>query len=181
MQTTKQMCLKCFEPRCQCNVDKAEIDIDIYNTIQTLNKKGYYTLYCCSGHVNENTLFDKQYQKENYTTPYVETMPYVFFMYRSETKRGSDLPNIPPYYDVEECTLLGGVTLRGKQIEALRIAIQEQNVQQVKDINKAMLINLNTWANNIEPIRRLSYKKRVELVDRRNDYIRETFSQDWNG
>lgn len=35
-----------------------EIDEDIAETISVLNKKGYYTKYCCSGHVTNPRLYE---------------------------------------------------------------------------------------------------------------------------
>lgn len=36
-----------------------EVDEDIANTISILNKKGYHTLYCCSGHVKDSRIYEK--------------------------------------------------------------------------------------------------------------------------
>jgi len=35
-----------------------EVDEDIAETISILNKKGYYTKYCCSGHVKDPRLYE---------------------------------------------------------------------------------------------------------------------------
>lgn len=35
-----------------------EVDEDIAQTISILNKKGYYTKYCCSGHVKDPRLYE---------------------------------------------------------------------------------------------------------------------------
>ena len=35
-----------------------EVDEDIAETISVLNKKGYYTKYCCSGHVTDPRLYE---------------------------------------------------------------------------------------------------------------------------
>ena len=76
-----------------------EVDEDIAETISILNKKGYYTKYCCSGHVkdprlyelynvknNENFKFKKlgniiNEEKNNYDIimPYMYTSIYIMF------------------------------------------------------------------------------------------------------
>lgn len=38
-----------------------EVDEDIANTISILNKKGYKTSYCCSGHIKDPRLYEKYY------------------------------------------------------------------------------------------------------------------------
>ena len=35
-----------------------EVDEDISQTISILNKKGYYTKYCCSGHAKDPRLYE---------------------------------------------------------------------------------------------------------------------------
>ena len=53
----KNVCNKCWNENCNC-VDgyKIEIDDDILEEIIILNKKGYKTVQCCSGH-EESELF----------------------------------------------------------------------------------------------------------------------------
>lgn len=36
-----------------------EVDDLMGETISILNKKGYHTLYCCSGHVKDHRLYEK--------------------------------------------------------------------------------------------------------------------------
>lgn len=43
-------CSKCFKKVCRCGRDKIEIDYYIYPAIYELNRKGYKTSMCCSGH-----------------------------------------------------------------------------------------------------------------------------------
>ena len=38
--------------------DVFEVDEDIAEAISILNKKGYYTKYCCSGHVKDPRLYE---------------------------------------------------------------------------------------------------------------------------
>lgn len=63
-----RVCNKCFEEYCSC-IDKEMIKIDklMLDAIKILNQKGYKTVYCCSGHLEEGVLnkayimFDKAY------------------------------------------------------------------------------------------------------------------------
>ena len=49
-----------------------EVDEYIADTISVLNKKGYYTLYCCSGHSRDPRLYEKYHIEKtddcNYNT-----------------------------------------------------------------------------------------------------------------
>ena len=51
------VCNRCFRPLkdCKCNriPTLVEIDDDILEHIRLLNEKGYYTEYCCSGHLDD--------------------------------------------------------------------------------------------------------------------------------
>ena len=52
-------CNKCFKAvnECTCKQEYSfEIDYLIYPSIYELNRKGYKTIYCCSGHINDNFL-----------------------------------------------------------------------------------------------------------------------------
>lgn len=42
-----------------------EVDEDISQTISILNKKGYYTKYCCSGHAKDPRLYELYNVKNN--------------------------------------------------------------------------------------------------------------------
>lgn len=42
-----------------------EVDEDISQTISILNKKGYYTKYCCSGHAKDPKLYELYNVKNN--------------------------------------------------------------------------------------------------------------------
>lgn len=50
------MCSKCYSDNCKCNVKKVEIDDSIFEVISNLNKKGFYTCYCCGGHIDEEAI-----------------------------------------------------------------------------------------------------------------------------
>ena len=45
-----EFCSKCYKRRCRCGKPKIEIDYYIYPAIYELNRKGYRTSSCCSGH-----------------------------------------------------------------------------------------------------------------------------------
>lgn len=45
-----EFCSKCFKRRCRCGKPKIEIDYYIYPAVYELNRKGYKTRSCCSGH-----------------------------------------------------------------------------------------------------------------------------------
>lgn len=51
-----EYCSKCFKKLCRCGTYKVEIDHYIYPAIYELNRKGYKTTSCCSGHENESHL-----------------------------------------------------------------------------------------------------------------------------
>ena len=76
-----------------------EVDEDIADTISILNKKGYYTKYCCSGHVKdpniyymykEESILENKDNEVDYTVnikedtcdilkPYTKTLIYILF------------------------------------------------------------------------------------------------------
>lgn len=76
-----------------------EVDEDIAETISILNKKGYYTKYCCSGHSMDPRLYEKynignneefEYKELGYVVnnekdsfdillPYIFTAVYIMF------------------------------------------------------------------------------------------------------
>ena len=51
-----EYCSNCFKRTCRCGRPKVEIDYYIYPTIYELNRKGYTTTSCCSGHENSEHL-----------------------------------------------------------------------------------------------------------------------------
>lgn len=87
--------------------DIFEVDELIAETISILNKKGYHTLYCCSGHVKDSRLYEKYHlhkdelndkhnyhiinERDNYVDvliPYQDTVVYIMF----DKKYDFDLP-----------------------------------------------------------------------------------------
>ena len=71
--------------------DVFEVDEDIAKTISVLNKKGYHTLYSCSGHVKDSRLYEKYPNSNSYSIydsyniddyvliPYQHTEIYIMF------------------------------------------------------------------------------------------------------
>ena len=48
-----ELCSNCFKRRCRCGKQKVEIDYYIYPAVYELNRKGYVTTSCCSGHPSD--------------------------------------------------------------------------------------------------------------------------------
>jgi len=57
--------------------DIFEVDEDIAETISVLNKKGYHTLYCCSGHNRDPRLYEKYHIKKTDDCNYNNVDSYV--------------------------------------------------------------------------------------------------------
>lgn len=51
-----ECCSKCFKKLCRCGQPRVEIDYYIYPAIYELNRKGYWTNSCCSGHSDSEHL-----------------------------------------------------------------------------------------------------------------------------
>lgn len=51
-----EYCSNCFKKTCRCGKPKVEIDYYIYPAIYELNRKGYATSSCCSGHEDSECL-----------------------------------------------------------------------------------------------------------------------------
>lgn len=56
--------------------DVFEVDEDIAQTISVLNKKGYHTKYCCSGHVKDTRLYE-MYNVKNSEDSKIEFLGYI--------------------------------------------------------------------------------------------------------
>lgn len=77
-----KLCMNCFEPKGKCHCDYycfVDIDDDFIEHIQLLNKKGYYTEYCCAGHIDD-----------------IWFRPYITFKYKYKFK------TLPKYFRWEE-------------------------------------------------------------------------------
>lgn len=51
-----EYCAKCFKRICRCGAQKIDIDYYVYPAVYELNRKGYVTTSCCSGHEKEDRL-----------------------------------------------------------------------------------------------------------------------------
>jgi hypothetical protein len=58
-------------PNCEEDVDFQLIDGNMSQIIKILNDKGYYTAYCCEGHV----------EQDDYTGEYEYISPYIYFYF----------------------------------------------------------------------------------------------------
>ena len=89
--------------------DIFEVDKLIAETISILNKKGYHTLYCCSGHVKDPRLYEKYHlhkdelngiydyhiinEEDDYVDvliPYQDTVVYIMFDKKYDFKLPKD-------------------------------------------------------------------------------------------
>ena len=84
-------------PKCGKHVKFIQLDINIAEIVGILNRKGYYTAYCCEGHLEENNDGIMEFNS-----------PYIYFYYWSDTEilETYPLPNtwhIQP--DDKECRI----------------------------------------------------------------------------
>lgn len=100
-----KICMKCYEiyredlptikgeynfcPKATCYGEVVEIDELMFPTIIELNKKGYFTEYCCSGH-------------------YYEKSPNSYIKFQEDV----ELPSLPKGYKLEPNLNNSGVTIR---------------------------------------------------------------------
>lgn len=138
-----------------------EVDEDIAETISILNKKGYYTMFCCSGHLKDPRLYEMYHRKNDIEyddidfgyivnkdensfevlMPYTFTSVYIMF---KENYNFNFLPN--GFYIVDESDV-NNYTIE-KIIEyyndGIRKSWSEIN-KEIKDINN----NLLEWAKEL--------------------------------
>lgn len=116
-----RICSKCWEKDC-CHGDryKIEIDDDIIETIICLNKKGYSTVYCCSGHDRMPT--DIYITFSRWSTPDIDTNKIGKFW----------------KYTKYNCTLRAVLPHGIKTVEGTHIFLEERRVE------------LGRWAEELE-------------------------------
>lgn len=87
-----------------------EVDEDIAKTISILNKKGYYTKFCCSGHIKDPRLYEMYNKKNdvvyddfnlgyivnNYEDGYDILIPYTFTTVYIMFNDNYNFINLPP-------------------------------------------------------------------------------------
>ena len=83
-----------FCPNCKESVRFDTIDINMMQIISVLNTKGYYTAFCCEGHIDP----DDYDGIEGFRTPYI----YFYFWKDSEILNTNPLPD-DWHIDDEEC------------------------------------------------------------------------------
>lgn len=135
--------------------DIFEVDELIAETISILNKKGYHTLYCCSGHVKDPRLYEKYHmhkdelngihnyhiinEEDDYVDvliPYQDTVVYIMF----DKKYDFDLPKSFRWID-------------DKTIYSYKISYYENNKKrngndiqkEIENVNNELL----SWASSL--------------------------------
>lgn len=81
-------------PNCKSHVRLEEIDANMAQIINILNTKGYFTAFCCEGHIEQN-IYDG---KEEFQTPYI----YFYLWQDAEILDSYPLPK-DWYIDNPEC------------------------------------------------------------------------------
>lgn len=108
----------------------ALIDVDIYPTIKELNKKGYYTSYCCSGHISESEKIS--------CYAYVAFHPVPAIMENS-IYRSNLSTNLPSSWNLEEDRWVGNY----------QIIIRVRDEVQDNDPEKNYLKEIYQWAKQL--------------------------------
>lgn len=137
-----QYCLNCFQRACRCGHQKAEIDYYIYPAIHELNRKGYDTRSCCSGHEDTSHLrtaicFEQELACD---------IQSEYFEYDSYNYRG--------FHERRDC-------IRVKPEVAKEFKKKRTNkLALIQNINK----ELYAWAKSLPAIRPIKYNK-VDFPD----------------
>lgn len=132
------LCLDCYEiykiplqncPKASCNGQVIEVDELMLPIIILLNQKGYYTEFCCSGHIYEG--------KECY--------PYIAFdSYLNQVLSNDEFKNLfkglPECWVVEEGNSLNQMILRSHIISDDIIEMQKK----ISYVNLKLLEFVNT-------------------------------------
>lgn len=80
-----EYCLKCFKRMCRCGKPRVEIDYYIYPAIYELNRKGYRTAACCSGHEYSDQLT----ASVSFVSEIEEDMNLIYWQFASYNYRGA--------------------------------------------------------------------------------------------
>lgn len=138
-----------------------EVDEDIAETISILNKKGYYTKFCCSGHVKDSRLYE-MYHRNN-DIEYDDTnlgymvnkdedgfdilMPYTFTSVYVMFKENYNFNNLPSCFYVVDEKVVNDYTIE-KIIEYYNAGIRKsmsEVYKEIKDTNNILL----EWAKKL--------------------------------
>lgn len=138
-----------------------EVDEDIAKTISILNKKGYYTKFCCSGHLKDPRLYEMYHRKNDMkyddidlgyivnkdTDSFDILMPYTFTSVYVMFKENYNFNNIPAYFYVVDEKDVNGYTIE-RIIEYYNNGIKRSCAdidKEIKDTNNALL----EWAREL--------------------------------
>ena len=153
------MCDKCFNrlSECECSDSHGWFDVDksIFDIISVLNKKGYYTEYCCGGHVDIEQLRNK-YQ------------PNLYIKFKRESYR--KLVEIPDFFEKEytTCVLRYTVPLLKyiifkpnvpKRYQDVGMLITDEVVRQCEEELQSKRGLIALWVNNLPIINFENYDK----------------------
>ena len=137
-----ECCSKCFKKVCRCGSYKVEIDYYIYPAIYELNRKGYITTGCCSGHV-----------ENGYTSIYIkfaeeieEDISSEYFEYESYNYRG--------FHERRNCIRLKSEIVKKFQKK------RTNKLKLIQEVNK----DLYRWAKSL-PYKIEPQVKAIELPE----------------
>ena len=143
----KILCMKCFEvyranlnqnycPKEICSGELAAVDEMILPIIVILNKKGYYTSHCCSGHLYGN-LYEVDMRKG--------AEIYISF------DDAASLPNVPIGWKIlgstDQQNSLKGIQIRETYDRRIKPSILERQKQMFDALN-----DLLEWAMMLRPL-----------------------------
>ena len=73
-------------PDCKSDYRRIEVDPNIANTISILNKKGFYTVYCCEGHDKDPAYI--YFRHKHVMELYAHTIPITWFIDFDDLRHG---------------------------------------------------------------------------------------------
>jgi hypothetical protein len=117
--------------------EAANIDDDMKEVIQTLNAKGYGTVYSCSGHPSARLKSDKLKDGIKYGKVY-STARVVF-------DKKYDFKDIPKYWEKKDLEDKIGIYVKGPTYNIVN-GMREQQFEKWK---KRYMYNLRQWADNL--------------------------------
>ena len=138
-----------------------EVDEDIAETISILNKKGYYTNFCCSGHIKDPRLYEMYHRKNEIEYDDIDLgyivnkdedsfdilMPYTFTSTYVMFKENYYFNKLPAYFYVVNESKVNNYTIE-KIIEyydgGIRKSLSEID-KEIKDTNNVLL----EWAKEL--------------------------------
>lgn len=119
-----------------------EIDELIAPTIQVLNRKGYTTRFCCSGHPENDWLYRDSGEEAGYHKSANSLNCYIMFA------EGITLPDLPDGFEAEENTYYQLPRLVIKKWYVVENAFDNQYYEKMKQILRTME-QLYAWAMDL--------------------------------